>query len=312
MWRRVLPIYQVHVLLFVGTYFFKVLRKTRFFWHLEGFGFEHEEFSCSEPPLSFTEEEEAFGWAELEKIGIAKTDWFICFHARDPAYLGRRENFGTQTLIENIRDCSVENYLLAAEWIAEQGGFAIRMGAIVENPLSEDIHPNVIDYSTQHYTDFLDIFLAAKCKFFLGNSSGITWVPLSFGGLMGAANMVPLHDIGHGNRCLFIPKILKNRTGELVSIDRIRALELGELSRKTNQKRYTKNFYNLLGMSWDENSKEDILDFCKDLMQFASGKAPKPLNKAQRAFHEIYASTNHDCLYAPQVGPSFARKYYNP
>ena len=49
MWRRVLPIYQVHALLFAGTYFFRRLKKNKIFLGVGGFGFEHEEFSHSEP-----------------------------------------------------------------------------------------------------------------------------------------------------------------------------------------------------------------------------------------------------------------------
>ena len=63
-------------------------------------------------------------------------------------------------------------------------------------------------------------------------------------------------------------KILRNRVGEPVAIDQILALGLGELSRHVNPQRYTQEFYTLLDMYWDENSNEDILDFCKDLMNF--------------------------------------------
>ncbi|MBI5124235.1 MAG: TIGR04372 family glycosyltransferase, partial [Candidatus Omnitrophica bacterium] len=60
--------------------------------------------------------------------------------------------------------------------------------------------------------DFLDIYLSAKCRFFLGSSAGLTAVPRIFRVPVAYANYLPFASIlGITANALFIPKKLKLR-----------------------------------------------------------------------------------------------------
>lgn len=131
------------------------------------------------PHIFFSGEEEAFGQKGLAEFGIPKGNPFICFHVRDSAYLQttyRGENWD----YHDYRDSKINNYLLAAQKLVGRGYYAVRMGSIVKEKLNS-IHPAIIDYSTSgKRTEFLDIYLGAKCKFFLCSDTGISIIPEMF------------------------------------------------------------------------------------------------------------------------------------
>jgi putative glycosyltransferase (TIGR04372 family) len=129
----------------------------------------------TKPHISFTNEEERRGRDALCGIGLSDSADFILFHARDSEYL---DSFLTKRprnhwRYHDYRDSNINNYLAAAEALAERGYYAFRMGAIVKGAL-DTANPKIVDYAIKYRTDFLDIYLLNKCKFFLGAFSGIT------------------------------------------------------------------------------------------------------------------------------------------
>jgi putative glycosyltransferase (TIGR04372 family) len=79
------------------------------------------------------------------------------------------------------------------------------MGSVVSESLdlSDD---RIVDYSCNgDRTDFLDLFLSAKCKLFLNSGSGIDALPKIFRTPQVGANITPLNYIGP-NAVVFIPK----------------------------------------------------------------------------------------------------------
>ena len=50
------------------------------------------------------------------------------------------------------------------------------MGSVVSEPLPA-ASPMVIDYATRYRSDFMDIFLGAKCYFYIGDQSGLDAIP---------------------------------------------------------------------------------------------------------------------------------------
>jgi len=128
--------------------------------------------------LSFTPEEEKFGYKELERLGIPAGEPFLCFHARDPAYLSSRYLQSDQSY-HNYRNANITNYLPAVEKLTNRGYYAVRMGSVVEKKLATE-NSKILDYANNGRTDFMDIFLSAKCKFFLCSTGGINSVPRIF------------------------------------------------------------------------------------------------------------------------------------
>ena len=158
------------------------------------------------PQLTFTAEEEAKGLQLLKRIGIEPGIPFVCFHARDSVYLGHALP-GQDLNYHNFRDCEINNCLSAAEYIARQGCFALRMGHKVEKNI-ETRDPRIIDYATRFRSDFGDIFLPAKCKFFLGSNSGLATIPLIFNRPVALTNVIDATGPATGSRDLTIFKRL--------------------------------------------------------------------------------------------------------
>ncbi len=134
----------------------------------------------SDPHLSFTAEEEERG-ARL-MVGLGITHPFVALHVRDHAYL--------KCGYHDYRDADVADYRLAAEWLADQGYTVVRMGAVVAAPLVSG-HPRVIDYATTGRSDFMDIYLSAKCDWMISTGSGIDAVAAIFRRPLLICDLVP-------------------------------------------------------------------------------------------------------------------------
>jgi len=117
--------------------------------------------ACTPPHLSFTAEEEQLGQAALRELGIPQGAAFICFLARDIAFMDA--SFPYRKWDDNdYRNSSIHSQLPMAEELTRRGYFALRMGAIVKEALNTT-NPMILDYATKHRTDFLDIYLGAAC-----------------------------------------------------------------------------------------------------------------------------------------------------
>ena len=127
----------------------------------------------------FTDLEIKNGKNILKKMGIAKNSKFVCFTIRDSAYL--TNNFKDFDFsYHNFRDCNIENFLLAAETLADRGYYVLRMGKVVSSKLNSN-NLKIIDYANSQFrSDFMDIYLGAKCKFILTTQTGYDAIPYVF------------------------------------------------------------------------------------------------------------------------------------
>lgn len=162
----------------------------------------------TQPHLEFTSQEERWGVEQLEQMGIGPDTPFVCFHSRDSAYLDTvlQPPLSDSWRRHDYRDSDVQNYLPAAEELARRGYFAVRVGAVVKKPL-ETTNPAIIDYTSMHRTDFLDIYLGAKCTFYVGSGDGLAAIPMVFRRPIVWINYVPF-EFAHtwSSQELFIPK----------------------------------------------------------------------------------------------------------
>lgn len=131
------------------------------------------------PHLEFNREEEARGKAGLRAMGIPNDEPFVCVTVRDSAYLASHYQ-GADTRAHNFRDSNIQNVVLAAETLADRGYYVLRMGAKVHSPIASS-NPKVIDYATNGMrSDFMDVYLGAKCEFCISTSTGFDAIPLIF------------------------------------------------------------------------------------------------------------------------------------
>lgn len=142
------------------------------------------------PHLTFTPGEVARGDAGLATMGIPKGAPYVCLAVRDSAYLAH--HFAGNGSYHNYRDSDIQNYVLAAEELGDQGYYVIRMGAVV-NKAMETSHPMVIDYASNGMrSDFMDIYLGANCHFCISVGTGFDAVPLIFRRPIAYVNLVPI------------------------------------------------------------------------------------------------------------------------
>jgi putative glycosyltransferase (TIGR04372 family) len=166
---------------------------------------EFWEFNNIEPQLSFTEAELEEGQQLLNDMGIHKSP-YVCMHDRSSHYLASKFPDNNFTY-HNYRDCSIDNYLKAAEWLTTKGVFVLRMGEVVSTPMQTD-NPMIIDYATKHRTDFGDAFLPGTCDFFLGNTAGLFLVSTIMSRPVALANFVPFDHAPLLKEDVFIHKNL--------------------------------------------------------------------------------------------------------
>lgn len=226
------------------------------------------------PTISFNHDEQAKGGKILGEMGIGEKDWFVCFFARDHAYLGPGSEH------HDHRNSNIDSYLLAAEYIADQGGYAIRMGAKVDKPLSSKKSARIIDYAIDFRSDFMDIYLLAHCKFMLGANSGIACVPAIFGVPVANANVLPIALGTFGNKALYIHKKLRQvETGKYLTFPEIFNSNLATLE-------FMKDYKNA-GVEFIDNSPEEILELTKEMLARVNGK-DNELSREEMLLRERY------------------------
>lgn len=131
------------------------------------------------PRLSFLPEEDREGQSMLRALGIPAGAPFVCLNVRDGGYLRKSMPWRSWSY-QDYRDCNVQNYIQAALELANRGYFVVRMGAVVKEAMDVK-HPQIIDYAANGArTDFMDIYLGAKCHFCISNSTGFDAVPFIF------------------------------------------------------------------------------------------------------------------------------------
>jgi len=140
--------------------------------------------------LCFTPEEERRGREMLQAMGVPEGAPFICFLARDSAYY--KSAFpDVDADPSDLRNSSIHDHIPAAEEMTRRGSFAIRMGAAVNEPL-QTTNPMIIDYATRYRSDFTDIYLGAKCLFYIGDQSGFDAIPVIFRKPVATVNLVQI------------------------------------------------------------------------------------------------------------------------
>ena len=199
------------------------------------------------PLLSLTREHTTRGEIRLRLLGVPEGAWFVCIHSREGEYSPHDEHH------HSFRNSNIETYSMAMKAIVDQGGWCIRLG----DPTMKKISPmdRVIDYA--HHSlreDWMDLFLAARCRFFLGCSSGPFLMASIFGTPVAVVNSAPLSTVlPFGRKDLGIPKLLWSRQkNRLLTFPEIFASPLANM-------RYAKEFESA-GVDIKDNTPEEIAD----------------------------------------------------
>ena len=242
----------------------------------------HNLLDHSEPHLKFTSAEVARGEEGLRRIGIPGGAPFVCLIVRDSAYLDTQS--ARDWSYHNYRDSDIQNYVLAAEELAGRGYYVIRMGAAVRERLKSE-HPLIIDYASNGMrSDFMDIYLGARCQFCISGIAGFDAVPFIFRRPIAWVNFVPLGWLPtSGKQFIGITKHhFSSHAQRELSLREVFASGIG--------------FYNLTsayesdGIQLIENTSEEIRDVVVELVGRLNGEwQPQENDEAlQQDFWNIF------------------------
>jgi len=300
MLKRELNIYESRWLTRFLFYIRPIIKCTRFWEQMAWMDPGYQGFNHGKASLTFNVEEETRGREFLRSIGIKDDDWYVCLHNRDAAYLDNympQEKALWQT--RNFRNCSVSNYLKAAEYITSQGGYVLRMGAVVGEPLPDTGNSKIIDYATKHREDFLDIFLPAKCRFFLGCDSGIFVIASIFDVPVALANCNLIAYNPFRRDDLFtLTRVFDEKAGAYIHYKKAQQLGYYNIGRGAPA---------LEGYRVVENTPDDILELAKEMYERLEGEEPDPAGvEANKVYRDEFLT--HIPFYqdAPNLGGAFA------
>ena len=270
-------------------------------WPYGQYGDVHTLLARTQPHLSFTPDEECLGRVGLRELGVPDGKPFVCFHARDSAYLD--SIFPGKYMDEDYRDSNIHNCIPAAEELARRGYYAIRMGVIVKEALNTS-NPRIIDYaSSGSRTDFLDIFLWAHCHFFIGSNTGISSVPVIFRRPCVFVNCVSLEYAITWLLGLFIPKKLWLR-------EERRFLTLREILDSGVGRFVYSHEYEQLGIELIENTPEEITALVIEMDQRIEGtwQTTEEDEELQRRFWALFKPRGLNGVILSRIGAEFLRQ----
>jgi len=247
--------------------------------------------------FEFSSEQDAIGSSLVKEMGVSSDDWFICIHSREEGYSPSDEH------LHSFRNFSFQDFFPAVDYIASMGGICIRMGDKTMLPVS---HPNLIDYATCDYkSEFLDLYLASKAKFFLGSNSGAYTLSMIFGVPVAICNLAPLTCVTPGLSDINIPMLLKDKQSQkLISFSDIL---LSPLEKIRTSEGWVNSNVELI-----KNSKEDILELTKEQFQRVEGIYPddKEANTLNEKLKSLYKPGHHCYGVASKMGDHFIKKYF--
>lgn len=165
------------------------------------------------PLLTLKDDHRIMGREAMKRLGLPQDAWFVALHARN----------SLTTPFFDSRNANLDDYEKATRMIAQWGGHTVRMGDPMANPPD---WPNLINYpESAEKSDWMDVYLSASCRFFLGTQSGLCEVPGCFGVPCAITNVVTLGIASPYPANRFLPQnLVSDVTGRSVSIaDRLRA-----------------------------------------------------------------------------------------
>jgi putative glycosyltransferase (TIGR04372 family) len=256
------------------------------------------------PHLEFNPEEEARGQTGMQAMGIPQGTPFVCLIVRDSAYLADHIPLG-DWVYHNYRDSDIQNYILAAEELAGRGYFVIRMGVKVREAMKTK-HPRVIDYATNGMrSDFMDIYLGAKCKFCISTATGYDGVPEIFRRPLVIVNDHSLECVRSWNASdLTIVKKYWLRKDH-------RYMTFLEILKSGAGRFLTTQQFEESGIELIENTPEEIAALALEMDDRLKGKwqATKEDDELQQRFWSLYKSSELHGKILSRIGAEFLRQH---
>lgn len=148
----------------------------------------------------------------LAAFGVAPEDKVVTLHVREAGY--------NQSIASTmrLRDARIDTYGPAIRALVAGGFKVFLLGdrSMVPAPVIDGL----IDYPfTEAKCDRMDVYLAARCTFHIGTSSGMSFIPLLFGRPVLFTNFPTLSHCVCTPKTVTLPKVLKTLAGEVVHFE---------------------------------------------------------------------------------------------
>ena len=234
-------------------------------------------------PINFTDDEEKLGKKLLRQFGVETKDKFVCFAIRDHTYSDiKLSGLKVDSSYHNYRHTKLENFELAAKFLAEKGYFVFRVGRKAEEEFNVN-HSRVIDYANLKLkNDFLDIYLGAKCFFCLSTGFGFDDLPLIFNRPLALINTPIVGLRARTNNQIFLTK-------HHFSIQEKKNLTLSEIFSKNVASAYYNNEYLGKGIKLIDNTPEEIKDLVEEMVDMLNNETnDEKANLPQLQFKKIF------------------------
>jgi hypothetical protein len=258
---------------------------TKHWWHASSEVARAWETARHAPLLSLTEREITKGSDCVRQLGIPDGAWFVCLQATE----GSGQAFHI--------------YEPAVRAITERGGWVITLDdapAVQSRSLAQTVHYG----KSSLRSDWLDIFLLARCRFFAGTSSGLSSVPPLFGTPRVLVNCAPGGKRPFHGSDIYLPLLYQAGTlPHPLSFAEIMAPPIGYASRYVHAQS--------IGLTPVPNSAEDVLAAVTEMLDRLDGKLSYSGDDEilQSAFDAV-AETNV-CIGNARIGRAFLRRHSN-
>ena len=262
------------------------------------FGQIQKEWADRPPLLQLDAGDAARGEQRLCDLGLPPGAWFVCVHCREEGYSAHDDH------LHSFRNSAIDDYRLAMEAIVERGGWCIRVGdrSMTKLPPMR----NVVDYAHHPLrADWMDVFLSARCQFFLGSPSGAYMMACVFGVPVAIANQAPLSTVlPFGKKDLGIPKLVwSNRQERILTFPEILDSQVGDM-------RFTKDYVEA-GVELIDNTPQEIRGLALEQLERTTGKLTYTAddNARQTGFKALLGPGHYTYGSESRVGRDFLREH---
>ena len=267
------------------TYFWQVYAEVSREWEKAGRG----------ALLQLSPPEIERGQAALAAMGVPRGAWYACLHVRSPGFKLSHES------LQFTLNADIATYDLAIDAIVQRGGWVIRIGD-PSMPKLPARH-GVVDYAhSPRKADWMDVFLFATCRFYVGTSSGPAYAPNLFGTPSVATNWFPTGTRPLNSSDIFLPKLhVYKRMGEPAPFAESLAPPLGHI--------HAMPTLDSLGVSIRDNSPDELRDAVVEMLERLEGTAAYTAedDRLQARFDSV--ATNARSFGNARIGRDFIRKY---
>ena len=182
-----------------------------------------------------------------------------------------------------FRDFKIKIFKEAAEALANRGYYVFRMGAKVNEKLKSN-NKKIIDYANSNLrSEFMDIFLGAKCNFCISTGHGFDMLPYVFNKHIGIMS-VPVGDLrSHSKRFLLLTK-------KHYSLNKKKNLSLFEIFDSIVGFAIKQDIFDKEGIDLIDYMPEEIKNFSLELCDYHE-------NKKELSIEEVELQKNSKIIF---------------